>query len=410
LKKWGLAYVKISTIQTIVRILAFFVDIRGLDIDYKSYLRRRDFGEKIESVFDFMSESFSAMVKGILNLFAPPYNTTVADIKHFLQSIGSFFEIVGGKVKDFFKTTSRFKFAYRAGIFIFEVIINILLLFLTVGFGTVAKAGTYIQKIGAFSKIVGREMISVATFGVVDILALFKSLIGAFVKACNKGLKGFLRWIEALIQEIKVGKKAKNVEELLDEAEKGAAFIKRGKYLGQVLEDIDIEKLKAFLKKSNVDFQIGPGSGIFEVEGYFYASGNLFKMEAKNAALFITDGTKMKLVLRENATVYELLHELMHYNHCKTLGIKKYYDLGKQGINGTILRENYVFDKIVENSKFLNRAELEHAELYINWNYNKAGVTDNLGNPIIEKLPFDVKDLPTKRQEIGLNKILDLLK
>jgi Metallopeptidase toxin 4 len=249
-----------------------------------------------------------------------------------------------------------------------------------------------------------------ATLGVVDILAFFKSLIGAFVRACKRGLKGFLRWIEALIQEIKVGKKAKNVDELLEEAEKGAAFIKRGKYLGQVLEDIDIEKLKAFLKKSNVDFQIGPGSGIFEVEGYFYASGNLFKMEAKNAALFITDGTKMKLVLRENATVYELLHELMHYNHCKTLGIKKYYDLGKQGFNGTIIRERYVYDKILDNAEYLNREELKHAERYLNGYYKEYGITDNLGNPTRAKLPFDLNIIPKKRQEINIDKILNLLK
>jgi Metallopeptidase toxin 4 len=393
----------ISTVQAIIRILAFLVDMTGMDNDYKSYLRRRDLGEKIESVFDFITESFSLMVEGIINLFKPPYNTTAADIKRFIQSIGSFFEKAAGGVVDFFENTSRFKFAYWAGIFVFEVIINVLLAIFTAGGGNAVKAA------GSFVKILGREMISVATLGVVDILAFFKSLIGAFVRACKRGLKGFLRWVEELIKGIKKGN-AKSVDELLEDVERGAAFVKRGNYLGQVLEDIDIEKVKAFLKKRNVDFQIGPGNGIFEVEGYFYASGNLFKMEAKNAALFITDGRKMKLILRENATVYELLHELMHYNHCKTLGIKKYFELGKQGINGTILREKYVFDKIVENSKFLNRAELEHAELYINWNYNKVGVTDNLGNPIIEKLPFDVKDLPTKRQEIGLNKILDLLK
>jgi hypothetical protein len=60
-------------------------------------------------------------------------------------------------------------------------------------------------------------MISVATFCLVDILAFFKSLIGAFVRACKRGLKGFLRWVEELIKGIKKGN-AKSVDELLEDA------------------------------------------------------------------------------------------------------------------------------------------------------------------------------------------------
>jgi hypothetical protein len=95
-----------------------------------------------------------------------------------------------------------------------------LLLFLTGGLGNIAKAFTGSEKIIATLKIFGKEAFSVITLGVVDILALFKSLIGAFVKACNKGLKGFLRWIEALIQEIKAGKKGKSVDDVLEDVEK----------------------------------------------------------------------------------------------------------------------------------------------------------------------------------------------
>ncbi len=203
----------ISTVQVIIRILAFLVDMTGMDNDYKSYLRRRDLGEKIESVFDFITESFSSMVEGVINLFKPPYNTTAADIKRFIQSIGSFFEKIADGAVDFFKNTSRFKFAYWAGIFVFEVIINVLLAIFTAGGGNAVKAA------GSFTKILGREMISVATLGVVDILAFFKSLIGAFVRACKRGLKGFLRWVEELIKGIKKGN-AKSVDELLEDAEK----------------------------------------------------------------------------------------------------------------------------------------------------------------------------------------------
>jgi hypothetical protein len=246
----------IGTVQTIIRILAFLVDMTGMDNDYKSYLRRRDLGEKIESVFDFITESFSSMVNGILNLFAPPYNTTVADIKRFIQSIGSFFEKAAGGVVDFFENTSRFKFAYWAGIFVFEVIINVLLAIFTAGGGNAVKAA------GSFVKILGREMISVATLGVVDILAFFKSLIGAFVQACKKGLKNFLRWIEELIKGIKNGK-TKSVDDLLEEAERGVGMAENLKTTINVedflssakrLENIRPEEALKYLDEALVHF------------------------------------------------------------------------------------------------------------------------------------------------------------
>lgn len=48
-------------------------------------------------------------------------------------------------------------------------------------------------------------------------------------------------------------------------------------------------------------------------------------LEAHNAAMFVTDGIKMKLVLRENATIYEVLHELMHMRDCQKIGMKFFY-------------------------------------------------------------------------------------
>ncbi|KMQ69924.1 hypothetical protein ACM39_02470 [Chryseobacterium sp. FH2] len=110
----------------------------------------------------------------------------------------------------------------------------------------------------------------------------------------------------------------------------------------------------------------------------------------------------MKLILRENATVYEFLHELMHLRDCQNLG--KSVFLEKDLVN----REKYVYDKMVEYSKYLNREELEHAEWYINDRYDKFGVTDNAGNPIKEKLPFDLKDIPKKRQGVNINTIMNL--
>ncbi len=148
--------------------------------------------------------------------------------------------------------------------------------------------------------------------------------------------------------------------------------------------------------------QIGKGAGAFEVKGFFLKSGNPLMLEAHNAAMFVTDGIKMKLILRENATVYETLHELMHMRDCQQVGMKAFMQ------KSLVEREKFVYDKMVEYQKYLNRKELEHAEWYINWNYGKFGNTDNLGNPIKEILPFNLDDIPKKRQEVNVDKILNL--
>jgi hypothetical protein len=71
-------------------------------------------------------------------------------------------------------------------------------------------------------------------------------------------------------------------------------------------------------------------------------------------------------------------------------------------------REKYVYDKMVEYAKYMNREELKHAERYINKYYKDFGITDASGNPIQEILPFNLNDIPKKRQEVNIDKILNL--
>jgi hypothetical protein len=66
------------------------------------------------------------------------------------------------------------------------------------------------------------------------------------------------------------------------------------------------------------------------------------------------------------------------------------------------------FDKMVTYKNYLNRKELEHAELYINDINDRFGKTDNLGNPIRENLPFSSNNIPNKRKEVSIDKILKL--
>ena len=237
--------------------------------------------------------------------------------------------------------------------------------------------------------------------GVIDILRLFKVLIAKFAQACKNGWAGFKNFLEKILA-IKADDLVKEEGKVLDEAFEGASLVKRGKYLGQVLEEIDIQKIKTFFNKYKVDLQIGKVEGIVEVTEYFYPSGNIVKLQPNQAAMFITDGEKMKLVLRENASLYEAFHELMHFRDCQKIGKKAFLK------KSLVEKEKYVYDKVVEYSKYLNRKELKHAEDYINEKYFDYGITDNLGIPKKEILPFNLNDIPNKRKEIGIDKILKI--
>lgn len=223
-----------------------------------------------------------------------------------------------------------------------------------------------------------------------DIIITIILIIKAIVQLA-KLLPKFTRWIDGILS--RGGRGANKVE---------IALLRRGKYLGQILDEADFIRIENYLKKIKVELQIGNGSGIIEVEGFFLKSGKSLLLEPHNAAMFVTDGVKMKIILRENATVYEVLHELMHMRDCQNIGMKAF-------MNKTLIeREKFVYDKMVDYSKYLNRKELKHAEWYINDRYHKYGVTDNLGNPIKEILPSNLNDIPKKRQEVNIDVILNL--
>lgn len=192
------------------------------------------------------------------------------------------------------------------------------------------------------------------------------------------------------------------VKKLYKASSPESSLLIRGKYLGQALDEFDFITVEKFLSRFKVELQIGIGKGAFEVKGFFYKSGKPLILEPHNAAMFVTDGIKMKLILRENATVYEILHELMHMRDCRKIGMKAFLK------KDLIAREKYVYDKMVQYSKYLNRKELKHSEDYINIHYERAGKTDNLGNPIKETLPFNLYNIPKKRQEVNIDKILNL--
>ncbi len=158
-----------------------------------------------------------------------------------------------------------------------------------------------------------------------------------------------------------------------------------------------------------VELRVAPSRGAFEIDGYINRAGKVAVLEPGSAAMFITDGKKMALIIRENATVLELLHESLHYWHCKSLGKLRWYNLTKNSYSaGVVLRERFVFDKLMEHRRYLNRNELIEAKDYINSIYNKYGVTDEVGNPFKVDFDFEISKIPNKKQEVSIAKILNL--
>lgn len=187
----------------------------------------------------------------------------------------------------------------------------------------------------------------------------------------------------------------------LKPARGGGNAIIRGRGFGQELEAFHFRDIEKFLSKYHCDFQIGPESGPFIVDGYKTKSGYPVVLETMSKAYFITDGRKWKLVLREKATVGDLLHELMHFRHCKSLGKKRYLKLGGTSkVERLLIRERYVFDKMVEYERYLTRKEMENAVDYMNYLYYLHGK-----ETVVQ---FNISTMPNKRPQVSINKILNL--
>lgn len=119
------------------------------------------------------------------------------------------------------------------------------------------------------------------------------------------------------------------------------------------------------------------------------------------AALFITDGEKMKIVLRKKATIYEFAHELTHANHAKNIGLRRYLALGGRGTSGELAKEMLVFRNMVKHKDFFTRVELSHAINYI------QRVRRRYGEPFLE-LDFNIKTIPSVRPIVEIHKIVKL--
>ncbi|AZA52767.1 cysteine peptidase family C39 domain-containing protein [Chryseobacterium sp. G0201] len=206
----------IGLLQCILYILQFLFQPTTA-LSYDQYKDKRDLLEKAEDVLDWILANSPVFLKGVKDLFSSGGGISQSD-----------FEGIFDKMKEYWDKASRYTIAFYVGIVFFEFIINILLFIFTEGAGNVIKGTTYLQKATSLLKVITREAISAVTFGITDLLTFLSRFIIRFGKACAKGFKGFIKFIEELLQGTKNGAKA---EELADEIHDIEEVILKGRKL-----------------------------------------------------------------------------------------------------------------------------------------------------------------------------------
>ncbi|WP_379966989.1 cysteine peptidase family C39 domain-containing protein [Epilithonimonas sp. UC225_85] len=197
----------ISLLQCLLYILEFLLQ-PTLTFSYKQYLERRDLLEKAEDVLDWIHENGPKFLQGVKDLFKGSGDFSLSDMEGALD-----------KMKAYWDGVSRYTVAFYVGVLGFEVLINVLLLFFTEGAGNVVKGATYVEKMASLLRTLGKETVSVVTMGITDLLAFLSKFIIRFGKACAKGFRGFIKFIEELLQGAKNGAKAEDLAEDVQDIE-----------------------------------------------------------------------------------------------------------------------------------------------------------------------------------------------
>ena len=283
---------------------------------------------------------------------------------------------------------------YYVGYIIGLIVQTILEILFTGGTVTVAKIAEHLKApFVAVGNIIKTAVKSAKT--VFQRVLDFISFMVSKLKKPKQLIDDFIKFVDELLNGVGEKNRLDNIDNYLEEYN-GASAIVRGRYRGQVIDKVSLSKISDYLKKLNVELQIGPAEGYVKVDGFVYPSGKVVVLEPDQAALFIADGIKKRIVLREKATVYEFLHELMHLRDCEIRGV-----MGFKSIT-TYQKEKFVFEKMLYYRKFLNRREVHHAKDYIDVVCYRYGYED------LNEFGFNINTIPLKRQKININKILNL--
>ncbi|OVE53938.1 hypothetical protein [Chryseobacterium mucoviscidosis] len=342
----------VGLVQCILYILEFLLQ-PATTFSYQQYLERRDLLEKAEDVLDWAHENVSVFLEGVKNLFSSSGGISQDD-----------FQGIFDELKGYWNNASRYTIAFYTGVIAFEFIINILLLIFTEGAGNIIKGATYVEKASSLLWVLTRETFSAVTFGITDLLLGLGKLIFRFAKACAKGFKGFIKFVEELLQGAKNGAKA---EDLAEEAHDIEEVIVKGKkkgkhssnniegeglYGGKILSETDIEDWAKILKKKF-------GTKLQKVESF-----------DKPHILALFDPNTNTIKYKDNVTEYFMLHESFHAEEMHLISFDEYVkhaplkdtkedDYTVENWQHIYKREKYVYDKLVENAKKFNLNEQE---------------------------------------------------
>ena len=351
-------------------------------------------------------EAFIDSIPKILNGIVNSIEYVVTHLEEVFSKISDFvgkgIDIAQKGVKKAFNSLAnktQYWWAFIAGAFIFEVIVEIILLLLTGGTAAVAKEvariSRAIKKTGKTVAKAAAKTVDVATTA----LRAIKKLFDEMFEAINNGR--FIEWVKGKLDELLGIKRTKPAKQDLLERWDGVAISGRDRnLLGQLLLKEDLIKIENKLKQLGCEFDIFPSKGEFDVgEDFVDKLGNHLKLPELKIGFFYTD-KKMKMALREGATVYDFFHEFMHLQHSKKLGLKKYNKLGGAGTPGGLIKEINVFDKVIENKELFTRDEISHALRYINKELFLWGK-----NPVT--LKFDLNKIPKVRKEVNIETILN---
>ena len=193
-----------------------------------------------------------------------------------------------------------------------------------------------------------------------------------------------------------------HLEEIADLDNLGKGVSGRGRRLGQRLSKSALNDLVNYLKREGVAFEIFPEKGAFEIKDFIGANGKNLIMQSATQAAFVYTNKSSKFCVREGVTVFEFLHEFIHFKHSRKLGLEKYHSLGGYGTAGELVKEKLVFDKMVEYKDFLTKKELERSLEYLNEDiYHIRGI-----DPI--SFDFDINKIPEVRKEIDIKQLFHL--
>ncbi|MCB0514950.1 MAG: hypothetical protein R2798_02155 [Chitinophagales bacterium] len=240
----GLLNGLLSTINLLVFLLRLLVQAL-LGDNHKAKQEARQKIEYLEDFWDIITANIGEFLSGMWTL-ATTFDGS--ELKALGERLG---EALKAKVATATKAVKEslagytiYDWIHFAGSFIFDIVVGVALTVFTAGFGAFAALGRS-EKIAYLLKQVVSEIVSAATFGIVDFLQLLRGLIVQFIRKANQGFKTLVEWIEDLLRK-KGDELAEEIKDFSDLERKVAdLFDKLG---GRLLDEKELKLLKAKLK------------------------------------------------------------------------------------------------------------------------------------------------------------------